>query len=181
MIIYWMEMQQLNMIVMEILKSLYYILPAYCANGAPVIFGGGKPLDFGKKFLDGKPIFGSHKTIRGFISGLAIGTFVGLIQWVFGASVGYLKVDVPLGFALSLGAMTGDLLGSFIKRRLNLKPGASLPIIDQMSFVVVALAFGYLIEPPTPTEVIIILLLTGLLHLLTNKIAYHLRIKRTPW
>ncbi|RLI43959.1 CDP-2,3-bis-(O-geranylgeranyl)-sn-glycerol synthase [Candidatus Bathyarchaeota archaeon] len=169
------------MIVMEILKSLYYILPAYCANGAPVIFGGGKPLDFGKKFLDGKPIFGSHKTIRGFISGLAIGTFVGLIQWVFGASVGYLKVDVPLGFALSLGAMTGDLLGSFIKRRLNLKPGASLPIIDQMSFVVVALAFGYLIEPPTPTEVIIILLLTGLLHLLTNKIAYHLRIKRTPW
>jgi len=174
-------MQQLNMIVMEILKSLYYILPAYCANGAPVIFGGGKPLDFGKKFLDGKPIFGSHKTIRGFISGLAIGTFVGLIQWVFGASVGYLKVDVPLGFALSLGAMTGDLLGSFIKRRLNLKPGASLPIIDQMSFVVVALAFGYLIEPPTPTEVIIILLLTGLLHLLTNKIAYHLRIKRTPW
>ena len=174
-------MQPLNMIIMEILKALYYILPAYCANGAPVIFGGGKPLDFGKKFLDGKPIFGSHKTIRGFISGLTIGTFVGLIQWIFGANVVHLRVDAPLGFALSLGAMIGDLLGSFIKRRLNLKPGASLPIIHQMSFVVVALAFGYLIEPPTPSEVIIILLLTGLLHLLTNRIAYHLRIKRTPW
>jgi len=176
-----MEMQPLNMIVIEILKSLCYILPAYCANGAPVIFGGGRPLDFGKRFLDGRPIFGSHKTIRGFISGLTIGTFVGLIQWIFGANVPHLKVGVPLGFALSLGAMIGDLLGSFIKRRLNLKPGASLPIIDQMSFVVVALAFGSLIEPPTPTEVIIILLLTGLLHLLTNRIAYHLRIKGIPW
>ena len=176
-----MEMQPLNMMIMEILKALYYILPAYCANGAPVIFGGGKPLDFGKKFLDGKPIFGSHKTIRGFISGLTIGTFVGLIQWIFGANVDHLRVGAPLGFALSLGAMIGDLLGSFIKRRLDLKPGASLPIIDQMGFVIVALAFGSLIEPPTLTEVIIILLLTGLLHLLTNRIAYHLRIKRTPW
>ena len=50
-----------------VIYPLLYILPAYVANGAPVIFGGGTPLDFGRK-LGGKPIFGNHKTIRGLIS-----------------------------------------------------------------------------------------------------------------
>jgi CDP-2,3-bis-(O-geranylgeranyl)-sn-glycerol synthase len=52
--------------------ALYLIFPAYCANAAPVIFGGGSPIDAGKIFLDGRPILGSRKTIRGFFAGLVI-------------------------------------------------------------------------------------------------------------
>jgi len=55
------------------LSALIFIFPAYCTNAAPVIFGGGGPIDCGKSFIDGKPLFGSHKTVRGFISGLASG------------------------------------------------------------------------------------------------------------
>ena len=78
-------------VALETFYALYYIFPAYCANGAPVLFGGGKPIDGGKMFRDGKPIFGPHKTIRGFIFGILIGTFVGWVQEVLGPSVGLPK------------------------------------------------------------------------------------------
>ena len=63
-----------------IIEALKFIFPAYCANAAPVLAGGGTPMDFGKNFLDGKRIFGSNKTFRGFFFGLAIGIFVGVVE-----------------------------------------------------------------------------------------------------
>ena len=167
--------------IIEVFNALYYIFPAYCANGAPVIFGGGRPIDFGRNFLDGKPIFGSHKTIRGFVIGLAIGILVGWAQETLAPDVGLPRGDALLGFTLSLGAMIGDLLGSFLKRRLGMEPGAPFPISDQMDFVLVALLFGSLVEPPTLTAALIIIILTGPIHLLVNVTAYLLRLKKTPW
>jgi CDP-2,3-bis-(O-geranylgeranyl)-sn-glycerol synthase len=168
-------------VIIEVFNALYYIFPAYCANGAPVIFGGGRPIDFGRNFLDGKPIFGSHKTIRGFLTGLAVGTLVGWAQETLAPSVGLPEGNMMLGFILSLGALMGDLLGSFLKRRLDLKPGAPLPVSDQIDFVLVALLFGAFIDPPTLTGAMIVIVLTGPIHLLVNVIAYLLRLKKTPW
>ncbi len=168
-------------VALEIFNALYYIFPAYCANGAPVIFGGGQPLDGGRKFLDGKPIFGSHKTYRGFAFGIIIGTFVGWVQEALAPSAGLPKGSLILGFVLSLGALMGDLVGSFIKRRLDLKPGAHLPISDQIDFVLVALLFGLLVEPPSLIAAFIVIVLTGPIHLLINVMAYLLRLKKTPW
>ncbi|MGC8850410.1 MAG: CDP-archaeol synthase, partial [Candidatus Bathyarchaeia archaeon] len=50
-----------------------FILPVYVSNASPVILGGGAPLDFGKKFIDGRPIFGPNKTFRGFTGGVFAG------------------------------------------------------------------------------------------------------------
>jgi len=86
-----------------IIEALKFIFPAYCANAIPVITGGGYPIDFGKKFFDGKPILGKNKTFRGFFSGLIIGTAVGLLESMF---FGY---PIPFGFLLSSGALSGDL------------------------------------------------------------------------
>jgi CDP-2,3-bis-(O-geranylgeranyl)-sn-glycerol synthase len=61
-------------------ETIYIYLPAYLANAAPVVLGGGGAIDGGRKWLDGKPLFGDHKTVRGTISGLAVGTLVGLAQ-----------------------------------------------------------------------------------------------------
>ncbi len=164
-----------------IFNALYYIFPAYCANAAPVIFGGGRPIDGGRKFIDGKPILGSHKTIRGFVSGMIVGTLVGWAQEALAPQVGLTRGSVVLGLLLSLGALTGDLLGSFIKRRLNLKPGEAFPISDQLSFVVVALLFSLPVKPPPISYVLIILILTPLIHMLSNIIAHLLHIKGRPW
>ncbi|MEM2969903.1 MAG: CDP-2,3-bis-(O-geranylgeranyl)-sn-glycerol synthase [Candidatus Bathyarchaeia archaeon] len=171
----------LNEITLQIFYALYYIFPAYCANGAPVLFGGGKPIDGGRKFRDGKPIFGSHKTVRGFISGIIIGTFVGWIQETYGLSVGLPQGSMILGFIMSLGALIGDLFGSFIKRRMNLEPGAHLPLSDQLDFVLAALLFSLPVQPPSLMYALIIIVLTAPIHYLVNIMAYLLKIKKTPW
>ncbi len=170
----------------EIFNALYYIFPAYCANASPVIFGGGKPVDCGRKFLDGKPIFGSHKTYRGLISGLLIGTLVGWIQEFLAPNipnVNFPKGSTFLGFVLSLGALFGDLMGSFVKRRFDLKPGSPLPIIDQIDFVIAALFFASLVDPfsLSISKAIMIIALTFPIHFLANFIAYMLHLKDNPW
>src|SRR5512135_3067441 len=93
-----------------VIEALKFIFPAYCANGAPVLGGGGKPMDFGRNFFDGKRILGAHKTFKGFFSGLGIGAGVGIIDCLL---FGY-----PWLFALltPLGALIGDLVGAFAKR-----------------------------------------------------------------
>ena len=73
-------------------EALYFIFPAYCANAAPVIFGGGTPIDRGRKLRDGHPLFGTSKTFRGFFAGLIIGTFVGFVEG-----------NILSGFMLSFG------------------------------------------------------------------------------
>jgi CDP-2,3-bis-(O-geranylgeranyl)-sn-glycerol synthase len=159
-----------------IVESLLYIFPAYSANAVPVVFGRGQPLDFGRTFKDGRPVFGSHKTIRGFIAGLIIGSLVG-----WGESFIFQDYSPFLGILLSLGALIGDLAGAFIKRRIGLAPGSFFPLVDQIDFVVGALLFSLLLEPPTIYMILIILALTIPIHLLTNLLAYLLRAKSKPW
>jgi len=159
-----------------VIDALVFIFPAYCANAVPVIFGGGRPLDGGHLFLDGKPIFGSHKTVRGFISGLVVGTLVGV-----GLSLLNIDYSVLLGFAVSLGALLGDLTEAFVKRRLDLAPGASLPVADQLDFVVGALLFSLFVSPPSWQVAVIVIIVTPPIHLLTNLFAYRIGLKKEPW
>jgi CDP-2,3-bis-(O-geranylgeranyl)-sn-glycerol synthase len=158
-----------------IIDALVFIFPAYCANAVPVIFGGGLPLDSDKKFFDGKPILGSHKTVRGFISGLIVGTLVG-----YGLSL-VTDYSLLLGFFVSLGALLGDAFEAFVKRRLGLAPGAALPVADQLDFVVGALAFSLFVSPPPWEIALIVLVVTPPIHLLTNLFAYVIGVKKEPW
>ena len=167
-------LMSLALLVAEALK---FIFPAYCANAVPVLAGGGFPLDFGKKFVDGRPIFGKNKTFRGFFFGLAVGVGVGLLESVvFGYSVFF-------GLLLSLGALLGDLTGAFVKRRLGLAPGTLLPVIDQVDFIIGAILFSILISLPFLTWQLplTVLVITPPIHLLTNAAAYKLGLKSNPW
>jgi CDP-2,3-bis-(O-geranylgeranyl)-sn-glycerol synthase len=159
--------------IIDVAAALWFIFPAYCANAAPVIFGGGQAMDFGKKFVDGKPLLGSHKTFRGFLAGIIIGTLVGLVQTLifenflleYGTQFEY---SVLLGFMLSLGALIGDIVESFIKRRINTAPGKSLPVADQIDFILGAFLFSIPVSAPSLLSAVIILLVTIPIHLLTN-------------
>ena len=158
-----------------IAEALIFIFPAYCANAIPVIAGGGTPMDFGKNFFDGKRIFGTNKTYRGFFFGLAVGITVGMVEVVL--------FDYPLLFSIltPLGALLGDLTAAFLKRRLGIAPGGLLPIVDQVDFVVGALVFSLPLAIINWELAATVLLITPPIHLLTNFVAYKLKLKKNPW
>lgn len=164
----------------RVIELILYILPAYVANGAPVLFGGGKPLDFGKNFFDGRRIFGDHKTIRGLVSGILSGIFIGVIIYAIRPS-GLLTLCDAIW--LPIGTHIGDLFGSFIKRRADLKPGKSAPILDQLGFLYFALLFSWVFCNTLLSliDIAVLTIITLLLHPLTNLGAYILKLKRVPY
>jgi CDP-2,3-bis-(O-geranylgeranyl)-sn-glycerol synthase len=158
-----------------LIYPIIFILPAWIANGAPVIFGGGAPIDFDMKFM-GKPLLGKHKTIRGTFSGIAAGIIIALLESPF---FSYMLVT---GVALSVGAILGDIIGSFIKRRLDLKESHGFPLMDQYLFFVVALLFALPFGHfPDIVGILVLVVLTGVLHRLTNILAYMAKLKKVPW
>ncbi len=206
--------------------SVLFIVPAYFSNAGMVIVGGGKPIDKGKLWRDGRRILGDHKTVAGLVKGplyigipLSIALFLlFFILWpviqqipIEGASSGVYKLyfelfyyqyyfvggPFPIGIVIillrivfsSYGAAFGDLAGSFLKRRFNVKSGAPFWIVDQLDFAVGALIFAiipaiflpglYLI--PDLNIVIFLLILTPSVSLISNTIAYLINLKEVPW
>lgn len=153
--------------------ALLFIGPSYFANAAPLVFGGGSALDRGRKFFDGRPLFGSHKTLRGVIAGIIAGTIIGFAESLVDYRLAY------AGFAISVGAVSGDLFGAFLKRRLKVEPGRSFPFLDQLDFVLGGLLFGYALFPIPLLSVLIVALITPPIHLATNYGAYLLGLKKT--
>ncbi len=164
---------------------IYFMLPAYLANAGALAFGGGKPLDSGRNFTDGRRIFGDGVTWRGTIIGIIIGTIIGLLQGIV-STTGLLPLIIPenipqgiiLGFFLGMGALVGDACGSFIKRRIKIERGRPTPLLDQLDFVVGALVFASIVVILPYDMIILILIISFVLHLSANIIAYLLGLKK---
>ena len=96
------------------------------ANGSPVIakriFGENYavPIDGNARFVDGQPLLGASKTIRGVV--------VSLLVTALGAVL--LGLQFWLGLLVASTAMVGDLLSSFLKRRLHLAPSSKATGLD---------------------------------------------------
>jgi CDP-2,3-bis-(O-geranylgeranyl)-sn-glycerol synthase len=170
-------------IILLVAQALIFIFPAYCANGTPVLAGGGTRMDFGKNFIDGRRIFGNNKTFRGFFFGWTVGFFVGIME---GFVFGFDKVPILLSLLIPLGGLLGDLTGAFIKRRLDIEPGGLLPVVDQIDFVLGAVVFSLPLvlinwQGLSWQLIAIVLLITPPIHLFTNFLAYKLKLKKHPW
>lgn len=160
----------------ELFQLVYFLIPAYIANAVPVLFGGGLPLDLGKNFVNGERIFGINKTVKGFLCGFLLGSVTSLIEEFI-----LMKELILLGVLASLGSMLGDLFGSFIKRRLKMRPGSSLLLIDQLDFIIGAIILSYPVYRFSYSMLLIIIMVTPPIHILANTIAYLLKLKRNYW
>jgi len=174
-----------------IFQCLWFFLPAYFANMAPtfakkagILKSLAKPIDLGKNFR-GKPIFGSHKTWRGMISGIVLGILISyfqkiLFQFSFFQKISFLnyqKLNVFfLGFLLSFGALFGDLISSFFKRRKSIKPGNPWIPFDQISFVIGAFFFVLPFFKISISAWFLILFLSFFLHVIFNRLGFWLKI-----
>lgn len=163
------------------------------------VFGGGRPIDGGRVLKDGRRILGDGKTYRGLFAGIACGVLLGLLQMVLIIPVSELfNISLPpfsgsgsqtlvVLLSLASGSLFGDMFKSFFKRRLGMKRGASLPLVDQLDFVLGAWVFTCLSSPGWFTMnftwgiMIAVLIITPLLHLTTNIIGYIIGVKKEPW
>jgi len=166
-----------------IIQAMWYIIPAYVSNSSAVLLKGKTPIDFGKKFVDGRPIFGKGKTIRGFFLSVLFGTFIGLLQAMYqSVDPSFLIAQTGFVFGLCFFAMFGDLAASFLKRRLNIKRGKALPLLDQWDFIIGALVFAAVVgRLPNLIQIITIFVITPVLHVSLNFLVYKLNLKEVPW
>lgn len=172
--------------------AIWVMLPAYIPNNVAVVVGGGRPID-GGRILGGRRVLGDGKTWRGTIGGIAAGVLVALLLTAIAPSVSPLmEVELPpftpaAAIGLPVGALLGDMGGSFVKRRLGRERGASLPGLDQYDLVIGSLgltaivATDWLLTAVTGSVLIAIVVLTPALHLATNMVAYVLGLKDVPW
>ncbi|MCK5027684.1 MAG: CDP-archaeol synthase [Candidatus Pacebacteria bacterium] len=173
-----------------IVQSIWFSLPIYAANMAPVIVKKipflAVPIDMGKTWR-GKPIFGSHKTVRGFVFGILSAVIVIYIQKVLFLKGGVWEsmsiVDyemfpfIFLGFLFGLGALVGDAIESFFKRRIDINSGEPWLIFDQVDYIIGALLFiSVLYIPPIP-HIIVILAIGVVASFVTSYIGYYMGLK----
>ena len=165
-----------------IARIALYLIPLYITNSTALLFGGKRPLDCNRKLL-GAPVFGKGKTLEGTLSGLAFGLLsVFLLAHFLPEYTAWLHPNYLLfGSLLCFGAVAGDLMGSFIKRRSGIQRGGRVFLLDQLDFVIGGIALTYWLAAPKPEEAALIVVITLFAHCLSNYIAYRLKMKSVPW
>ena len=155
------------------------------------------PIDFNKKYIDKKRIFGDNKTWKGFIGYIVFNI---IFSCIFGLiwkltkleylNFFYLKhentliYNILIGFLLGLFYALFELPNSFLKRRLDVKPGKTnknhklLFITLDQADSVFGIALVVWIFYPIGIKVYLLFILVGTItHLIINMLLYlfHLR------
>ncbi len=162
-------------------ELLYLMLPVYVANMAPVLFRwlpGGYPIDFGVS-LGGKRLLGANKTWRGLVVGVlcavGVSSLLSLVWWPFSFSAW------KWGFYAGLGALLGDAVKSFFKRRVGIAPGKPWIPFDQIDFAIGGLLLGSIVFFPGWWLSFFAVVLSASGHVLINHIGYALGIRDIKW
>jgi len=180
--------------MIEPLIAILAFIPAMIANSLAVLFGGGLPIDSGKKW-NGKRILGDGKTWRGLFGGGISAAFMGIIIHFVSSSHFYIYPSFPEGliviFTLSFGALFGDMAASFIKRRKGISRGERSSIMDRYDFIVGAFLLIILINTKWFYETFVddgswigtLIIIVGVpfLHRAVNILGYKLGLKKEPW
>ena len=187
-------------------QALWFFLPAFLANPSAVLWGGGTPMDFGRTLGDGERILGDGKTWRGLVGGTLSGAVLGLLlglpfalaapssSWSFGAPQTGLGPAAWTAFAasgvLAFGALLGDVVAAFLKRRMHKPRGAKAPGLDQYDFVAGALLLSLCVAGWSVPRffsgdawygLLAIILISPALHRGVNIVGYRMGKKHEPW
>ncbi|SDJ55454.1 CDP-2,3-bis-(O-geranylgeranyl)-sn-glycerol synthase [Halovenus aranensis] len=179
-----------------VVTAFWAMLPAYIPNNAAVLAGGGRPIDGGRTMGDSR-LLGDGKTWRGtlvgWLAGAALAVGLNALEPGVSDAVGIALPTFPLAIALALplGAMLGDIGASFLKRRSGRERGAPFPGVDQLDFVVGSLllasiadfaaSLSWFADTFTAPVLAVVLLMTPMLHVSTNALAYAVGLKDEPW
>lgn len=147
------------------------------ANGSPIVIrlvlntGLNLPVDSGFRFPDDRPLFGPSKTWIGVVTAIA----------VTGALAAAIGMPATLGLAIGMSAMAGDLLSSFIKRRLDIASSRPAPVLDQLpeSLLPALLAAGPL--GLTIGDIVLVVVLFFFIEIALSHLLYRCGLRRHPF
>lgn len=171
----------------DLWEAFWFFLPAGIANIVPALVAKipafanwDTPIDFGKNWR-GVRIFGENKTWRGLIFGTIAGALVGLFQYRFIASsaenTGFI---IAATAAMGFGALAGDAIESFLKRRRGVKPGQSWFPFDQTDYIIGGLIFVSPFVRLSATQITQVFAIYFVLHVFVGYLSYLVGIKDKP-
>ena len=162
---------------MQTLADLQLLILIAAANGVPVVakFVVGRrfsqPIDNATVMRDGQPLLGSSKTIRGVTCSI-------LATTILAPLVG---LDVGIGLWIGAAAMAGDLLSSFLKRRMRLRPSSKATGLDQIpESLLPALAMWQKLSL-TIVDVLVIVTIFFIGEILMSKLMFRLQLRDRPY
>jgi CDP-diglyceride synthetase len=162
---------------MNVKPAAELLLLLSIANGTPVIakllFGSKLrgALDGGRKLADGRFVFGPSKTIRGLVLSLAMTA-------VAGAAIG---LALYTGFVIALGAMAGDLMSSFAKRRLGLEASSRATGLDQIPEALLPSLLASIMLPITAGDIAAIVIIFFSSEILLSRIFFWVGLRDRPY
>ena len=137
--------------LLNTLIDLKILVLLFVANGAPVLakyllrHRFEAPLDGGLNFLDGRPLFGPSKTVRGLSLALVLSS----------AAAPMMGLEWTTGLFVAVGAMLGDLFSSFLKRRMQIRTSGRAVGLDQLPEAVFPLLICMLFVPISLLDVVV--------------------------
>jgi hypothetical protein len=146
------------------------------ANGTPVIAKKlladrlAYPLDAGLR-LDGRPLFGKSKTIRGVLLSVIVTT---LLARLLGASQ-------AIGALVAATSMIGDLFSSFVKRRLGLEPSAMSLGLDQIPESLFPALACRAVLPLSLLDIVLVVIIFFVGELALSRLLYAMKIRDRPY
>lgn len=147
------------------------------ANGTPVIAAkilgnnSALPLDGNVTLSDGRPLFGSSKTLRGVLVSILLTT----------ACAPLIGLDWKVGSVVALTAMIGDLFSSFVKRRLGMDNSSQFTGLDQIPESLLPLLVCMFLLPLTALDVVIATVIFFVGALIVSRILFKLNIRERPY
>jgi CDP-2,3-bis-(O-geranylgeranyl)-sn-glycerol synthase len=79
------------------------------------------------------------------------------------------------------GAILGDLIKSFFKRRIGIKPGEKWIFFDQVDYAIGALLFTSLVYTPSLALILTVIAISFFGNILVNHAAFWLDIRKEKW
>lgn len=182
------------MMAHDIVLAVWFFLPAGVANVMPILAAKlpllakyNNPVDGGIVWRQ-KRILGDNKTWRGLVAGVASAVAVIWLQRAVASHGIYHDLEIiytstpvfVLGIALGIGALGGDMVKSFVKRRLNIASGKTWIPFDQVDYIVGAIVMTYLLYPLTLTQYVLAIVIWTALHFVSSYTGWALGLKKTP-
>jgi hypothetical protein len=147
------------------------------ANGSPVLAKGmfgrrfSYPLDATLILSDGRPMFGPSKTFRGVVSSVVV-TSIGA------ALIGQ---SVAIGALVGVTAMLGDLISSFIKRRLGWPASSRATLLDQVPESLLPLLACSHFVPLSSLDIALTMAIFVVGDIILSPLLYSARIRDEPY